>query len=137
MIDDHGSIDFWWSEPVEKLIPDSILKELNLNIENIVKGKDILDIWFDSGISWSNVLSGEKVADLYLEGIDQFTGWFQSSLLTSVSLREKSPYKSIFVHGFTVDEKGLKMSKSLGNIILPKDIIGKYGIDAMRYVKTR
>lgn len=106
-----------------------------MDLENIKKGQDILDIWFDSGVSWSNVLSGEKVADLYLEGIDQITGWFQSSLLTSVSLREKAPYKSLFVHGFTVDEKGLKMSKSLGNIILPKDVIEKYGIDAMRLVK--
>lgn len=75
---------------------------------------------------------------MYLEGVDQFTGWFQSSLMTSVSLRNKIPYKSIYVHGFAVDEKGNKMSKSLGNVIDPEDIIkgGKgmktYGIDTLR-----
>lgn len=92
-----------------------------------------MDIWFDSGISWSYALDGQKVADLYLEGIDQFTGWFQSSLMTSIAVRNQSPYKSLFVHGFAVDEKGHKMSKSLGNIIVPKDIIAKYGCDAIRW----
>lgn len=86
-----------------------------------------------------NVLQGDQVADLYLEGVDQFTGWFQTSLITSVALRDKSPYKSVYVHGYAVDENGLKMSKSLGNVVNPRDIIeGKngskaYGIDTLRW----
>lgn len=95
--------------------------------------QDILDIWFDSGISWSHVLNSPKVADLYLEGIDQFTGWFQSSLITSVAARGIAPFKSIFVHGFAVDEKNAKMSKSIGNVTHPKDIIGNYSIDVLRW----
>lgn len=110
--------------------------------ENEIKrGEDILDIWFDSGISWSCVLGNDKTADLYLEGVDQLTGWFQSSLLTSVAVRKKAPYKSIFVHGYAVDQNMQKMSKSLGNVISPVDIVagGKdlksqpaYGIDVLR-----
>lgn len=69
-----------------------------MNIKDIEKGNDILDIWFDSGISWSNVLENNKIADLYLEGIDQFTGWFQSSLMTSVGLRGISPYKYLSIN---------------------------------------
>lgn len=104
--------------------------------------QDILDIWFDSGISWYNVLGSDKVADMYLEGVDQFTGWFQSSLLTSVALRDKSPYKMLYVHGYAVDKNGNKMSKSVGNVVHPNDIIrgnGKgqdaYGIDVLRLSK--
>lgn len=94
-----------------------------------------MDIWFDSGISWAAALEGEKVADMYLEGIDQFMGWFQSSLLTSVALRDKAPYKTIYVHGFAVDQNGVKMSKSLGNVVDPVEITnGKkpYGVDTLR-----
>lgn len=97
-----------------------------------------MDIWLDSGLSWAKVLEGPKVADLYLEGSDQFAGWFQSSLLTSIAIRNKTPFKSIYVHGFAVDEKGIKMSKSLGNVIDPMEIVaGKkgqkpYGIDVLR-----
>lgn len=97
-----------------------------------------MDIWFDSGLSWSSVLPHKQVADLYLEGVDQFTGWFQSSLLTSTALRNKSPYETIYVHGFAVDENGKKMSKSLGNVINPQDIMmgtkqhKAYGVDALR-----
>ena len=75
---------------------------------------------------------------MYLEGVDQFTGWFQSSLITSVALRDKAPYKAIYVHGFVVDEKGMKMSKSVGNVIDPLDIVKgtknqkPYGIDTLR-----
>jgi isoleucyl-tRNA synthetase len=77
--------------------------------------------------------TGDKVADLYLEGVDQFTGWFQSSLMTSVGLRSISPYRNIFVHGFAVDESGKKMSKSLGNIVSPDSIVQKYGTDVLRW----
>lgn len=89
-------------------------------------------------MSWSYVLENELVADMYLEGVDQFNGWFQSSLMTSVALRDRAPYKTIFVHGFAVDQNGLKMSKSLGNVVDPQDLIegGKkqqpLGIDVLR-----
>ncbi|CAH0545878.1 unnamed protein product [Brassicogethes aeneus] len=130
MIDLHGT-DFWWKLPSKELIPSE-----NGGLE---KGEDILDIWFDSGTTWSKVLDGRKVADLYLEGVDQFTGWFQSSLLTSVAIRDKAPYKSIYVHGFAVDENGSKMSKSVGNVVDPLEIVkgGKknkpYGVDVLRW----
>lgn len=129
LVDKSGSIDFWWECDVSQLLP----KACDLDPTSIEKGNDILDIWFDSGISWSYALEGEQVADLYLEGVDQFTGWFQSSLMTSVGVRGISPYKNIFVHGFAVDENAKKMSKSLGNVISPEMIVKKYGIDTMRW----
>ncbi|XP_017043393.1 isoleucine--tRNA ligase, mitochondrial [Drosophila ficusphila] len=129
----EGSIDFWWAKSVEELVPGHVLSELGYEAKDLVKGSDILDIWFDSGSTWSAVLKKDKIADLYLEGYDQFTGWFQSSLLMSIAARECAPYKALFVHGFTVDEKGYKMSKSLGNVISPKQITKKYGTDALRW----
>ncbi|CAO1418745.1 unnamed protein product [Diamesa serratosioi] len=129
LVEQQGNIDFWWKPNFLESIPTTILEK-----ENVEKGSDILDIWFDSGISWSHVLQNkEQIADLYLEGVDQFTGWFQSSLMTSVGMRQKAPYKNIFVHGFVVDENGKKMSKSLGNVISPKDVTKKHGTDAMRW----
>lgn len=128
--------DFWWQLPLSELLPSDIAKEVNLN--DIEKSDDILDIWFDSGVSWSHVLSNNKVADLYLEGVDQFTGWFQSSLMTSVAIRDEAPYKSIYVHGFAVDENGTKMSKSLGNVVDPVEITRgskkhkAFGVDTLR-----
>ncbi|XP_062560567.1 isoleucine--tRNA ligase, mitochondrial [Armigeres subalbatus] len=133
MLENSGSVDFWWSSDVEALVPQQVLSELGMLHKDLVKGSDILDIWFDSGISWLSVLGMNRKADLYLEGLDQFTGWFQSSLLTSVAARNQSPYRAVFVHGFAVDENGMKMSKSLGNIISPKDIIKKYGCDTLRW----
>nr|XP_015840363.1 PREDICTED: isoleucine--tRNA ligase, mitochondrial isoform X2 [Tribolium castaneum] len=136
LIDNHGT-DFWWQIPTKHLIPEELRN--GLQIDQIEKGQDILDIWFDSGISWAKALEGDKVADMYLEGVDQFTGWFQSSLLTSVALRDKAPYKTIYVHGFVVDEKGMKMSKSVGNIVDPLDIVQgtknkkAYGVDTLRW----
>lgn len=124
----EGNIDFWWTDGDDSEILSGVE-----NAADFVRGMDILDIWFDSGVSWSYALEGDQVADLYLEGVDQFTGWFQSSLMTSIAVRGKAPYKSIFVHGFTVDSKGQKMSKSVGNIIEPKDIIAKYGVDVLRW----
>ncbi|MPC07444.1 Isoleucine--tRNA ligase, mitochondrial [Portunus trituberculatus] len=103
-------------------------------------GSDILDIWFDSGSSWHCVL-GEPKADLYLEGVDQFNGWFLSSLLTSVAATGKAPYRMLYVHGFALDEHGRKMSKSLGNVVDPQEVTdgGKdssrkpaYGADVLR-----
>ncbi|XP_058813036.1 isoleucine--tRNA ligase, mitochondrial [Topomyia yanbarensis] len=132
-LEQTGGIDFWWTSKMHELVPQHVLTELNLSAEDLVKGSDILDIWFDSGISWLSVLGRNRTADLYLEGLDQFTGWFQSSLLTSVAARGQSPYRAIFVHGFAVDENGSKMSKSLGNIISPKEIVKQYGCDALRW----
>jgi isoleucyl-tRNA synthetase len=129
LVDKSGSIDFWWKNDVQQLLPESS----SLDASKLIKGHDILDIWFDSGVSWSYALEDKQVADLYLEGIDQFTGWFQSSLMTSVGIRDIAPYKSIFVHGFAVDENGRKMSKSVGNVISPEMIVKKYGTDAMRW----
>ena len=82
-----------------------------------------MDIWFDSGISWLNVPLKDHVSDIVIEGIDQLTGWFQSSLLTSIAARNIAPYKSVYVHGFITDKNGIKMSKSLGNVIEPSDLI--------------
>uniref|UniRef100_A0A034VJ05 Isoleucine--tRNA ligase, mitochondrial n=1 Tax=Bactrocera dorsalis TaxID=27457 RepID=A0A034VJ05_BACDO len=132
LIKKEGNADFWWSQSVEELLPPNILESFKLSATDLEKSGDIFDIWFDSGSTWSSVLKDEKVADVYLEGYDQFSGWFQSSLLTSVAARNQAPYKSIFVHGFTVDDKGHKMSKSLGNVISPKDIIKEVGVDALR-----
>lgn len=129
LVDESGSIDFWWQRDVTDLLP----KAYELDSNNLEKGNDILDIWFDSGISWSYAMENDQVADLYLEGVDQFTGWFQSSLMTSVGVRDIAPYKNIFVHGFAVDENGKKMSKSLGNVISPEMIVKKYGTDALRW----
>ena len=125
-----GNADFWWSEKFDR----------ELNVNRLPKSKDILDIWFDSGSSFNSVLNG-KQADLYCEGIDQFSGWFQASLLLSTALNDQAPYKSILVHGFVVDENNHKMSKSLGNIIepmqaikgLPKKKIPQCGNDVLRF----
>ncbi|XP_042858858.1 isoleucine--tRNA ligase, mitochondrial-like [Penaeus japonicus] len=134
--------DSWWTLPEENLLPPELVESHRKNETPLpTKGTDIFDIWFDSGSSWNSVLGGPS-ADLYLEGVDQFTGWFQSSLLTSVASTGKAPYKQLYVHGFTLDETGRKMSKSLNNVIDP-DIVtdgGKnlnkdpvYGADVLRW----
>ncbi|XP_055337541.1 isoleucine--tRNA ligase, mitochondrial-like [Paramacrobiotus metropolitanus] len=123
----------WWNRDVPSLLPEPVRCSLGLLPDAAVrKGTDILDIWFESGTSWACVLGNKKVADLYLEGHDQYGAWFQTSLLTSVALRNIAPYKKIFVHGFALDEKGRKMSKSLGNVIHPDSVVQKYGADALR-----
>ncbi|KAJ8925130.1 hypothetical protein NQ315_001312 [Exocentrus adspersus] len=133
LLEQHGT-DFWWKLDNRELLPEHLAAS-----ELVEKGEDIMDIWFDSGISWAKVLEGAKVADMYLEGVDQFTGWFQSSLLTSVALRDKAPYKTVYVHGFAVDETGAKMSKSLGNVVDPTLITDggegrrAYGVDTLRW----
>jgi len=101
--------------------------------EDYLKVTDTLDVWFDSGVSHACVLSKEEYpADLYLEGSDQHRGWFQSSILTSVAMNGCAPYKEVVTHGFTVDENGHKMSKSLGNVIDPHKIINANGADILR-----
>lgn len=104
--------------------------------EQYQKVTDALDVWFDSGITHYGVLEQNEAlavpADLYLEGSDQHRGWFQSSLLTSVAMRGAAPYKSVLTHGFTVDESGRKMSKSLGNVIAPQEVTSTLGADILR-----
>jgi len=100
------------------------------------KETDILDVWFDSGVSHTAVLEARDYlkwpADLYLEGSDQHRGWFHSSLLTAVGLRDRAPYKTVLTHGFVVDEEGKKMSKSIGNVVVPEEVIKKYGAEILR-----
>ncbi|MDO5648542.1 isoleucine--tRNA ligase [Paracoccus sp. (in: a-proteobacteria)] len=99
---------------------------------------DVLDVWFDSGSTHAFVIrdradgSPDGIADLYLEGTDQHRGWFQSSLLQACATRGRAPYRGVLTHGFTLDEKGMKMSKSLGNTVLPADIVREYGADILR-----
>ena len=101
--------------------------------KNFVQEKDIMDVWFDSGSTHYAVLKdSEFPADLYLEGSDQYRGWFQSSLLTSVGIGREAPYKSVLTHGWVVDEESRKQSKSLGNVIAPSSIIEKNGADVLR-----
>ncbi|KAF0716908.1 Aste57867_2592 [Aphanomyces stellatus] len=132
----NGGSDAWWSEPIESLLAPAY------DPAQYVKGTDTLDVWFDSGSSWYAVLpEDQRVADLYLEGSDQHRGWFQSSLLTSLAMQKKAPYKQVVTHGFILDERGQKMSKSLGNVLVPRDIIDgqpkkkipAYGVDTLRY----
>ncbi|XP_076848216.1 isoleucine--tRNA ligase, mitochondrial isoform X2 [Brachyhypopomus gauderio] len=136
--------DSWWEEPIEALLPPDVLKKSNAgSVMDYERGQDVLDIWFDSGSSWAAVLhDSDSRADVYLEGKDQLGGWFQSSLLTSVAVRNRAPYKSLVVHGFVVSEKGEKMSKSLGNVVDPDVVIHggsdpavspAYGADVLRW----
>uniref|UniRef100_A0A4W6C333 isoleucine--tRNA ligase n=1 Tax=Lates calcarifer TaxID=8187 RepID=A0A4W6C333_LATCA len=135
--------DCWWELPIETLLPPEVLKQSKAGpVTDYIRGEDVLDIWFDSGASWAAVLEeSDSRADAYVEGKDQIGGWFQSSLLTSIAVRNKAPYKSLVVHGFAVSEKGEKMSKSLGNVVDPDTIIngGKdpsmpaYGADVLRW----
>jgi len=133
--------DSWWELENADLLPESLKSEA----AQWQKGFDTMDVWFDSGTSWAGV-AGSRTnlglpVDMYLEGSDQHRGWFQSSLLTSVAARGAAPYKTVLTHGFVLDEKGFKMSKSLGNVIDPLEIIdgGKdqkekpaYGADVLR-----
>ena len=127
--------DIWWKYEAKEIIGDELLEKYNLKDVDIRKERSIMDVWFDSGVSHRSVLVPRNLprpADLYLEGGDQHRGWFQSSLLTSIASTKDAPYKRILTHGFTMDGQGRKMSKSLGNTILPKDITEKYGADILR-----
>ena len=100
------------------------------------KSRDVLDVWFDSGTTWHHVLEQTEgltyPADIYLEGSDQHRGWFHSSILTSTAIHKQAPYKQVLTHGFTVDQNGRKMSKSLGNVIAPQDLFKTLGADIVR-----
>ncbi len=140
LFEEHGA-DIWWSWDEQKLLPPEYLNDAR----NWKKGLDTMDVWFDSGSSWSAVCNQREgmqyPADLYLEGSDQHRGWFQSSLLTSVAVNNKAPYKTVLTHGFALDENGRKMSKSLGNVVDPNIVINgganqkinpAYGADVLR-----
>lgn len=133
--------DAWWKLDEVDLLPESYKAEAH----KWKKGTDTMDVWFDSGSSWAGVAKGRDElaypADVYLEGSDQHRGWFQSSLLTSVAANGQAPYKAVLTHGFVLDEKGFKMSKSLGNVVSPMTMIEggnnkkqqpAYGIDPLR-----
>lgn len=124
--------DAWYRYSAKELIGTPICK---CGCSDWVKGEDIMDVWFDSGSSYASVLTRPHQsfpADLYLEGNDQYRGWFQSSLLTSVATRGEAPYRMVITHGMVVDGEGKKMSKSLGNGIDPMDVAKQYGADILR-----
>ena len=130
----HGA-DIWFEKEASYFLPAD-LKCSSCGGKNFVKENDILDVWFDSGVSHAAVLESREdlnwPADLYLEGSDQHRGWFHSSLLTAVGTRQQAPYKAVLTHGFVVDAEGHKMSKSLGNVIAPSEVIDKYGAEILR-----
>ena len=132
---EEGS-DAWFAHDTEYFLPEGFKCPHCGSDKGFDKEKDIMDVWFDSGSSHAAVCRKRgylKVpADVYLEGADQYRGWFQSSLLTSVAGGNGAPYKQIITHGWTVDGEGKKMSKSLGNGIDPQEIVGKYGADILR-----
>jgi isoleucyl-tRNA synthetase len=126
-------IEVWYTKSIKELLPDGI--QLPCPIEELTKENDILDVWFDSGVSSFAVLDykGVEPADLYLEGSDQHRGWFQSSLWPSMALRGKPPYKTVLTHGYLLDQNGKAMSKSLGNVVSPiKDVADVFGADILR-----
>eukprot|EP00168_Porphyra_purpurea_P015311 TRINITY_DN4666_c0_g1_i3.p1 TRINITY_DN4666_c0_g1~~TRINITY_DN4666_c0_g1_i3.p1 ORF type:complete len:549 (-),score=254.78 TRINITY_DN4666_c0_g1_i3:117-1763(-) len=143
LIGAHGS-DVWWEREADELLPP-VHRGAGL-----VKGTDTMDVWFDSGSSWASVTGGTDAAvgglgafpaDVYLEGSDQHRGWFQSSLLTAVAARGAAPYKTVLTHGFVLDAAGIKMSKSIGNVVDPMRIVNggtnlkaqpAYGADVLR-----
>ncbi|MET3558315.1 isoleucyl-tRNA synthetase [Streptococcus rupicaprae] len=134
LFEKEGSI-IWWKRDAKDLLPAGFSHPGSPNGE-FTKETDIMDVWFDSGSSWNGVMNARDnlayPADLYLEGSDQYRGWFNSSLITSVAVNGHAPYKSILSQGFVLDGKGEKMSKSKGNIISPNDVAKQYGAEILR-----
>lgn len=134
---DEFGADIWFEKSAKELLPEGY-KCKKCGGQEFKKEEDILDVWFDSGVSHAAVLKyGEWEelrwpADMYLEGSDQHRGWFQSSLLESVASYNRAPYDTVLTHGFTLDEKGRKMSKSAGNVVAPEKVINEYGADILR-----
>lgn len=126
--------DMWYKRDIDDLIQSDL--RCSCGSSKFKKEMDILDVWFDSGVSHACVLERDKrlswPADLYLEGSDQHRGWFQSSLLASVGTRNRAPYNTVLTHGFVVDGQGRKMSKSMGNVIAPQDFIKENGAEILR-----
>ena len=127
--------DGWYAHTADEILPDDAVCPY-CGGKHFRKESDIMDVWFDSGTSHAAVLADRGYlkwpADLYMEGGDQHRGWFQSSLLTAVAWRGEAPYKCVLTHGWTVDGEGKKMSKSLGNVILPEEVVNEYGADILR-----
>jgi isoleucyl-tRNA synthetase len=127
--------DIWFEKTEAEILPPGY-KCSKCSSQDFIKETDILDVWFDSGVSHAAVLEADErlssPADLYLEGSDQHRGWFQSSLLTSVGTRGRAPYRAVLTHGFVVDGQGKKMSKSLGNVVAPQEITKKHGSEILR-----
>ena len=125
---EKDGIDAWWELDAAELLGD--------DAADYVKATDIMDVWVDSGLMHHCVTSTREElsfpSDLYLEGSDQHRGWFQSSLLTSVAMNGVAPYRAVLTHGFTVDEKGRKMSKSIGNVVSPQKVVNSLGADILR-----
>ncbi|MEZ5724210.1 MAG: isoleucine--tRNA ligase [Paracoccaceae bacterium] len=125
--------DIWYRDGFKAQVLDGIV-----NPEDYDQVMDVLDVWFDSGSTHAFVIRDREdgapdgIADLYLEGTDQHRGWFHSSLLQACATRGRAPYRGVLTHGFTLDEKGMKMSKSLGNTIVPAEVIKQYGADILR-----
>ncbi|MBF0216510.1 MAG: isoleucine--tRNA ligase [Candidatus Omnitrophica bacterium] len=127
--------DAWFEKAIDQIVPAGT-KCPECAKDDLVREQDILDVWFDSGVSFRAVLQARPElsfpADLYLEGSDQHRGWFQAAIITSMGINGVPPYRKVLTHGFVVDGEGKKMSKSLGNVIQPEEIMKKYGADVLR-----
>lgn len=130
--------DCWWEQDAQSFIGKDFQCPHCKQSKGFEKETDIMDVWFDSGVTHAAVIDqradelGGTPCEMYLEGSDQHRGWFQSSLLTSVATNGRAPYKTVLTHGFVVDEHGKKMSKSIGNVVDPDDVIKQYGADVLR-----
>ena len=127
--------DSWFTDTPKQILGDDFKLPPGFSFDELKKEENIFDVWFESGCSWHSV--AEKAGwpipvDLYLEGSDQHLGWFQLSLLPALGATGKPPFKAVLTHGFTVDEKGMKQSKSLGNYVNAQDEVTKYGADILR-----
>ena len=129
----YGS-NVWFEKEAKDLLPEGYTNPASPN-GNFTKEEDIMDVWIDSGSTWNGVLIEQGLpypSDMYLEGSDQYRGWFNSSLICGVAVTGKAPYKELVSHGFTLDGNGNKMSKSLGNVIVPADMVRLHGSDILR-----
>ncbi len=132
LFEQYGS-NVWFEREAKDLLPEGYTNEKSPN-GIFTKEKDIMDVWFDSGSSWSELEARgfDYPCDLYFEGSDQYRGWFNSSLIVGTAVKGRAPYREVLSHGYVVDSKGEKMSKSLGNVVNPMDIIEKNGADVFR-----
>ncbi|NQD64819.1 isoleucine--tRNA ligase, partial [Bacillus haikouensis] len=134
LFSEHGS-NIWFEKEAKDLLPEGFTHEGSPNGQ-FTKEQDIMDVWFDSGSSHQAVLEArddlQRPADLYLEGSDQYRGWFNSSLTTGVAVTGKAPYRGVLSHGFALDGEGRKMSKSLGNVVIPEKVMKQLGADILR-----